>query len=100
MQPTATIKPPFTMESALAKVKLAEDAWNSKDPERVALAYSLDSEWRNRTEFLRGREFSFEPRGSGDQPPLAKQKDHDDERRDEGRAEECVQEYGGHVLQL
>jgi nuclear transport factor 2 (NTF2) superfamily protein len=51
-----TIKPPFTPESALAKVQFAEDAWNSKDPERVALAYSIDSEWRNRTEFLRGRE--------------------------------------------
>ena len=50
------IRPPFTRESALAKVKAAEDAWNSRDPERVALAYSLDSEWRNRTEFFRGRE--------------------------------------------
>jgi nuclear transport factor 2 (NTF2) superfamily protein len=50
------IKPPFTLESALAKVQMAEDAWNSKDPERIALAYSPDSEWRNRTEFLRGRE--------------------------------------------
>jgi uncharacterized protein len=51
-----TIKPPFTEETAARKVQLAEDAWNSKDPERVCLAYSLDSEWRNRTEFLRGRE--------------------------------------------
>jgi nuclear transport factor 2 (NTF2) superfamily protein len=48
--------PPFTLETALLKVQLAEDAWNSKDPERVALAYTLDSEWRNRTSFIRGRE--------------------------------------------
>ena len=44
------------MESARLKVQAAEDAWNSRDPERVALAYTPDSEWRNRTEFLRGRE--------------------------------------------
>jgi nuclear transport factor 2 (NTF2) superfamily protein len=50
------IKPPFTMETALAKVKFAEEAWNSRDPERVALAYTEDSDWRNRDEFLRGRE--------------------------------------------
>ena len=50
------IRPPFTLETALAKVQAAEDAWNSRDPERVALAYTEDSEWRNRTEFLRGRE--------------------------------------------
>ena len=49
------IRPPFTRESALAKVKAAEDAWNSRDPERVALAYTEDSEWRNRSEFLKGR---------------------------------------------
>lgn len=49
------IKPPFTMETALAKVQAAQDAWNTRDPERVALAYSEDSEWRNRTEFIRGR---------------------------------------------
>ena len=47
--------PPFTEESALQKVQLAEDAWNSRSPERVAQAYSVDSEWRNRIEFLRGR---------------------------------------------
>lgn len=47
--------PPFTRETALQKVQLAEDAWNSKDPERVSLAYSPDTEWRNRTEFLNGR---------------------------------------------
>jgi nuclear transport factor 2 (NTF2) superfamily protein len=50
------IAPPFTMESALLKVQAAEDAWNSRDPERVALAYTEESEWRNRTEFLAGRE--------------------------------------------
>ena len=48
--------PPFTMETALQKVQAAEDAWNSKDPERVSLAYTLDTEWRNRTEFINGRE--------------------------------------------
>ncbi len=56
MSQPVRIAPPFTLESALAKVQLAEDAWNSRDPDRVALAYSVDSEWRNRTEFLRGRE--------------------------------------------
>ncbi|MGE0129037.1 MAG: nuclear transport factor 2 family protein [Blastocatellales bacterium] len=50
------IKPPFTAETARAKVQAAEDAWNSRDPERVALAYSENSEWRNRTEFFSGRE--------------------------------------------
>ncbi len=50
------IKPPFTEETARAKVKAAEDAWNSRDPERVALAYTKDSECRNRTEFFTGRE--------------------------------------------
>jgi uncharacterized protein len=47
--------PPFTLESAVQKVRLAEDAWNSRDPERVALAYTADSRWRNRSEFFRGR---------------------------------------------
>lgn len=47
--------PPFTLETAIQKVQAAEDAWNSRDPERVALAYTEDSEWRNRDEFLRGR---------------------------------------------
>lgn len=56
MTTASPIVPPFTIESAQAKVQFAEDAWNSRDPERVALAYSVDSEWRNRTEFLRGRE--------------------------------------------
>jgi uncharacterized protein len=48
--------PPFTLETALQKVQAAEDAWNTKDPEKVALAYSIDTEWRNRTEFVFGRE--------------------------------------------
>ncbi|OWY73106.1 DUF4440 domain-containing protein [cyanobacterium TDX16] len=49
------IRPPFTRESALAKVQAAEDAWNSRDPDRVALAYTENSEWRNRGEFFQGR---------------------------------------------
>ena len=48
--------PPFTEETALAKVKAAENAWNSRDPELVAKAYTEDSEWRNRDEFFTGRE--------------------------------------------
>jgi uncharacterized protein len=48
--------PPFTHETAIEKVRLAEDGWNSRDPEKVALAYTIDSNWRNRAEFLRGRE--------------------------------------------
>ena len=48
--------PPFTLESATQKVRLAEDAWNSRDPARVALAYTVDSVWRNRAEFLQGRD--------------------------------------------
>ncbi len=47
--------PPFTEETAKQKIQAAEDAWNSKDPEKIALAYSPDSEWRNRINFLRGR---------------------------------------------
>lgn len=50
------IKPPFTFESAKAKVKAAEDAWNSRNPDRVALAYTEDSHWRNRSEFIIGRD--------------------------------------------
>lgn len=50
------ILPPFTEETARLKVQLAEDAWNTRDPDFVALAYTEDSEWRNRTECLRGRE--------------------------------------------
>lgn len=48
--------PPFDMESAIQKVRMAEDAWNSRDPEAVALAYTTDSIWRNRSQFLTGRE--------------------------------------------
>jgi uncharacterized protein len=48
--------PPFTEETARQKVQAAEDAWNTRDPERVALAYTEDSEWRNRDEFFRGRD--------------------------------------------
>ena len=48
--------PPFTRETAIEKVRLAEDAWNSRDPARVALAYTTDSRWRNRAEFPVGRE--------------------------------------------
>jgi uncharacterized protein len=47
--------PPFTRETAIQKVRMAEDGWNSRDPKRVALAYTIDSIWRNRSEFLRGR---------------------------------------------
>ena len=48
--------PPFTKETAKAKVQAAEDAWNSKDPKRVSLAYTIDSQWRNRDKFFIGRE--------------------------------------------
>lgn len=47
--------PPFTLETAVQKVRMAEDAWNTRDPERVSLAYTEDSRWRNRAEFLAGR---------------------------------------------
>ena len=47
--------PPFTRETAIQKVRLAEDAWNSRDPEKVSLAYTLNSRWRNRSEFVNGR---------------------------------------------
>ncbi|WP_342327521.1 nuclear transport factor 2 family protein [Pedobacter sp. FW305-3-2-15-E-R2A2] len=47
--------PPFTLETAIQKVQLAEDAWNSQDPERISMAYSLDTEWRNRDTFVNGR---------------------------------------------
>ncbi|MBC7733252.1 MAG: nuclear transport factor 2 family protein [Bacteriovorax sp.] len=47
--------PPFTRETAVQKVRMAEDAWNSRDPQRVALAYTPDSRWRNRIEFVQGR---------------------------------------------
>jgi nuclear transport factor 2 (NTF2) superfamily protein len=48
--------PPFTRETAVEKVRLAEDAWNTRDPERVAAAYTADSRWRNRVEFVTGRD--------------------------------------------
>jgi nuclear transport factor 2 (NTF2) superfamily protein len=50
------IRPPFTLETARAKVQAAQDAWNTRDPNRVALAYTEDSEWRNRDELFTGRE--------------------------------------------
>ena len=57
MNPTSPtdVRPPFTSESARLKVQLAQDAWNSCDPERVARAYTPDSQWRNRGEFFQGR---------------------------------------------
>ncbi len=54
--PATVIAPPFTFESAIRKVRLAEDAWNSRDPDRVVLGYTEDSAWRNRSEFPVGRE--------------------------------------------
>ena len=48
--------PPFTLETAIEKARKAEDAWNTRDPQKVALAYTVDSRWRNRTEFVTGRE--------------------------------------------
>ncbi len=48
--------PPFTLETATLKVRLAEDAWNTRNPSAIALAYTPDSRWRNRSEFLQGRE--------------------------------------------
>jgi uncharacterized protein len=54
--PHTVIAPPFTIETATQKVRLAEDHWNSRDPDRVALAYTEDSVWRNRGEFVTGRD--------------------------------------------
>lgn len=48
--------PPFTLETAIQKIRLAEDAWNSRDPHRVSLVYTTDTIWRNRNEFVHGRE--------------------------------------------
>lgn len=56
MQLPTDLRPPFTLESATAKVRAAEDAWNSRDPYRVSLAYSENSEWRNRDQFIKGRD--------------------------------------------
>lgn len=53
--PSPIVAPPFTLETATLKVRLAENGWNSRDPARVASAYTEDSEWRNRGEFVRGR---------------------------------------------
>jgi uncharacterized protein len=53
--PTSLV-PPFTLETAIQKVRKAEDGWNSRTPGQVALAYTLDSKWRNRAEFVTGRE--------------------------------------------
>ncbi len=53
---TTPLCPPFTEETARAKVQAAQDGWNSRDPERVALAYTEDSQWRNRDEFFQGRD--------------------------------------------
>ena len=50
------IRPPFTRDSAIAKVQAAQDAWNSRDPKRIALAYTIDSQWRNRDQIFNGRE--------------------------------------------
>lgn len=55
-QPQVSLVPPFTRETAIEKVRRAEDGWNSRDPQRVALAYTVDSRWRNRSEFINGRE--------------------------------------------
>ena len=51
----SALRPPFSFDIAVAKVRAAEDAWNSRDPQRVALAYTEDSRWRNRAEFFQGR---------------------------------------------
>lgn len=53
---TSLVRPPFTRETAIAKTQMAEDAWNTRDPEKVSLAYSEDSQWRNRDKFFTGRE--------------------------------------------
>jgi nuclear transport factor 2 (NTF2) superfamily protein len=55
-QAQVSLVPPFTRETAILKVRKAEDAWNSRDPQRVSLAYTVDSKWRNRAEFVTGRE--------------------------------------------
>lgn len=54
--PQMPLIPPFTSDTAIRKARAAEDAWNSRDPDRVALAYTEDSHWRNRNEFIQGRE--------------------------------------------
>jgi nuclear transport factor 2 (NTF2) superfamily protein len=56
MESPVNLVPPFTRETAIQKVRKAEDGWNSRDPHRVSLAYTVDSRWRNRSEFVTGRE--------------------------------------------
>jgi hypothetical protein len=56
MSPTTKLVPPFTRETAILKVRAAEDNWNSRNPEQVARGYTADSRWRNRNEFINGRE--------------------------------------------
>jgi nuclear transport factor 2 (NTF2) superfamily protein len=56
MESTVNLAPPFTRETAILKVRKAEDGWNSRDPQRVSLAYTIDSRWRNRAEFVVGRD--------------------------------------------
>ena len=59
MSPNEAAKPPlppFNLETATQKVRMAENAWNTRDPERVSLAYTIDSQWRNRSEFISGRQ--------------------------------------------
>ena len=56
MEPLRMPVPPFTLETAIIKVQAAEDAWNTKDPEKVCMAYTIDTDWRNRSTFLHGRE--------------------------------------------
>jgi uncharacterized protein len=55
-QPQVVLAPPFSRQTAVQKVRKAEDAWNSRDPQQVALGYTVDSHWRNRAEFINGRE--------------------------------------------
>jgi nuclear transport factor 2 (NTF2) superfamily protein len=55
MKTTAKLIPPFTRETAIQKIRAAEDAWNSRDPQRISLAYSPHTAWRNRSQFVRGR---------------------------------------------
>jgi nuclear transport factor 2 (NTF2) superfamily protein len=55
MEKTILALPPFSLETALERVQAAENAWNTQDPERVCLGYTVDTEWRNRTEFINGR---------------------------------------------
>jgi uncharacterized protein len=56
IQTPGSLVPPYTRETAIQKVRKAEDGWNSRDPQRVSLAYTVDSRWRNRVEFINGRE--------------------------------------------